>query len=364
MNSRKTLYSVLALCAVLAVLLHAEVVNGALTILGTLTASGAVDFKDATSTFPSKIGTSAPTACTLGQTFFDTDATAGSNWLLCTATGNPGTWTAVSGGGTTYTARDNLRDTSGTLDFDPTDVSTVWEYDDFRWHTLAATSITDSRISWSVTAVGTSTASVALQASSWPNIGIVRVTTGSVADGNGNGLALKGSDVLALGNLTDKPWRMVWVFKLGQTSGQRFHIGTASASNAVPVNGFGLRHDTNASAKCGAADTTNFMFWSYNNSGPSDACYDTGVAVDGNFHTLVMRSDGTTNQKVWLSLDGGTERSVCSSGCDFTATVTTTAVIPVATVVNSSGGSATRYVDFDTYGFTARVSNSKNDRNP
>ena len=62
-----------------------------------------IDFSGKTSTTPAKIGTLAPASCRVGETFFDTDATAGENWLLCTSTN---TWTAVVGGGggslTTY----------------------------------------------------------------------------------------------------------------------------------------------------------------------------------------------------------------------------------------------------------------------
>ena len=63
----------------------------------------AFDVSGKTSTKPAKAGTEAPATCTVGEAFFDTDATPGANWLLCTATN---TWTAVvgtggEGGGTT-----------------------------------------------------------------------------------------------------------------------------------------------------------------------------------------------------------------------------------------------------------------------
>lgn len=41
-------------------------------------------------------GTTAPATCVVGEVFFDTDATAGSNWYGCTATN---TWTLMSGSG-------------------------------------------------------------------------------------------------------------------------------------------------------------------------------------------------------------------------------------------------------------------------
>ena len=63
------------------------------------TQSKSVDFSAATSTKPSKTGTTVPASCAVGETFFKTNATAGQNLYGCTATN---TWTvlgAASGGG-------------------------------------------------------------------------------------------------------------------------------------------------------------------------------------------------------------------------------------------------------------------------
>lgn len=54
-----------------------------------------VDFSGATSTKPNKSGTSLPATCSVSETFFKTDATAGQNLYLATATN---TWTQVAGG--------------------------------------------------------------------------------------------------------------------------------------------------------------------------------------------------------------------------------------------------------------------------
>ena len=52
-----------------------------------------VDFSAATSTKPSKTGTAIPAACSIGETFFKTDAAAGANLYGCTATN---IWTVQS----------------------------------------------------------------------------------------------------------------------------------------------------------------------------------------------------------------------------------------------------------------------------
>lgn len=58
--------------------------------------AAAVDYGSAASTKTVKVGTSVPGACGVGELFFDSDATAGSNFFGCTATN---TWTLLGGTG-------------------------------------------------------------------------------------------------------------------------------------------------------------------------------------------------------------------------------------------------------------------------
>jgi len=79
-------------------------VNGGRVYLGTLKAGGSsatIDFSAAGSTAPVKTGllSARPAACTQGQIYFATDSTAGQNLSFCTTTGNPGVWSAITGGG-------------------------------------------------------------------------------------------------------------------------------------------------------------------------------------------------------------------------------------------------------------------------
>lgn len=71
--------------------------TGTASVAG-LSASASVDFSAAAHTKPSKSGTNATmtaTTCAIGETFWVTDAAAGSNWFGCTATN---TWTLMGGG--------------------------------------------------------------------------------------------------------------------------------------------------------------------------------------------------------------------------------------------------------------------------
>jgi len=66
-----------------------QVINGSRTLLGNWDVSGAATTK------PLKAGTVIPATCGVGEMFFKTDATAGANVYLCTATN---TWTQIAGG--------------------------------------------------------------------------------------------------------------------------------------------------------------------------------------------------------------------------------------------------------------------------
>lgn len=62
---------------------------------GANTFTGANTFASATQTTPNKVGTSLPATCSVGQTYFKSNSTAGENLHLCTATN---TWTQVTSG--------------------------------------------------------------------------------------------------------------------------------------------------------------------------------------------------------------------------------------------------------------------------
>ncbi len=81
-----------------------EAVNGSPVVMGTLKSTGAqsaVDFTAAGTTAPVKTGLLAarPSTCAPGQMYFVTDATAGQNLYLCTATAVWSLGTGGSGGG-------------------------------------------------------------------------------------------------------------------------------------------------------------------------------------------------------------------------------------------------------------------------
>jgi len=104
---KKATIAMLLLCCLC---LRAQVVvNGGRVLKGRVDASGA------SATLPHRSGTGSPNArdncTTVGETYFQTDATAGSNTWACTTTGTPGTWTlqgASSGTTVVYSAWSNV----------------------------------------------------------------------------------------------------------------------------------------------------------------------------------------------------------------------------------------------------------------
>ena len=77
----------------LAIFTDADTIEGTSSLSLNITT---LDLSAATATTPNRVGAAPPGTCTVGQTFFDNNATAGSNLFGCTATD---TWTVLGGAG-------------------------------------------------------------------------------------------------------------------------------------------------------------------------------------------------------------------------------------------------------------------------
>ena len=75
----------------------------------TATAATTVNFGSAAATAPSKFGTTPPGTCTDGQTYVDTDAANGSNWLVCKGAA----WVVQGAGGSFQAADPDLTEVAG-----------------------------------------------------------------------------------------------------------------------------------------------------------------------------------------------------------------------------------------------------------
>jgi hypothetical protein len=146
-----------------------------------------------------------------------------------------------------------------------------------------------------------------------PNVGVIEFSTGTTANQKAGLTHVGGSSFGKAMNHTNTPWELNWVFRFpgaGDSSNVRLKVGavpTSWGSVSWPATGVGVRYDS-------AADTS-LTF--YAEDGGTTGVLASGVAPGVTWHLLKVRADGTTNQKVWMSLDGGTEKSACASGCDL-----------------------------------------------
>lgn len=265
-------------------------------------------------------------------------------------------WVTVKYDGTNFQMQSQTGNASA-ASFDITDPREVRFRDEFG--TGGTTNNAIGNLGWALISVGAAP-TVAKSASTFENAGNHSFTT-TATSGQGGGICLGSTAGLrTLGNLatnSDKSWRVVWVFALGETTTTRFRIGVGSCNTTAQLDDFvGLRFDTSA----GFTDT-NFQFFVRVSSG-SEAVSDSGVAADTNRHTLVVYSDGVNANRIYAKLDNGTPVSFCASGCTVATAPPSVNYDPVAIVVTDT--TATRSFSADLFAYKATVSTAVDDRNP
>lgn len=311
----------------LAALLWGEtVINGSRSILGAWNAGGA------TSTIPAKVGTTAPATCTVGEMFFDSDATAGSNILLCTSTD---TWTAVSGGGGSV-AETCL----------PGDLRYVCIAEEFVGRSTGINTV--ASMNW-----GTE-GTVSLIPGSWPRLGLYRAATGTTS-GNRAAIFLDSTNSPLFGVYanTTATWDSKIVFKLNSNADIAFSAGFGSRNNLTIQSGVGIRdYNGEFAVQWGAG-------------GAQGTPTSTGVAIDTNWHTFRVYTDGT-DQKVYTSFDGGTPITLCPSGCTITvssgASLWTTNAHGTPWFAVETATSASKSMDVDYWSFRGTVGTTEHVR--
>jgi hypothetical protein len=310
-----------------------------------------------------------PATCSIGQTYFVTDASAGNNWTGCTALN---TWTTLGGGGGGGSAptirdwagavtaranvvyRDNLTvtDSGGEdrtyIDYTAIDPRTVQLADEFANANTNSGAI--GSLGWNRNSIG-GTPVLQYQLASWPNIGVLRVSTPSASSAQGGSITLgTNATNVPLGPLVQQTnWRLIWVFRLGQTAELRFRIGICKGceATATGTDFVGLRYDTNLGD--GATGTWRLI---HRISTPTETAYDTGISADTAWHTLRMYS--TVAGGVIVQLDGNAAWTVCNSGCTLVPpTITTSQMDAALSIVNDAA--AAKFAEVDFFGFSARV---------
>ena len=298
---RKTIWAIVMLAAG-AVLLYAVTVAGNLDVLGTLTAA-IVDFTGSAATAPMKSGTALPASCSVGQAFFKTDATAGQNIYLCTATN---TWAQVQGGSG-----------GGSFDWKP-DSRYIWSKADFLGlyaniashseggfvftRDMGSQNLNNPRGSIA-SALALGMAAISTTTTSGNRTRYYTQLNAGQFPGDGSGLY----------GLTTVPWEIVAVFRWPTTAdstNSTTAVAFAADSPGWPTRGIGVRYIDGTD--------TYLTLYSSNSDGTWGGTAATTVTPDTAWHRLKIRSDGATAFKVWVSIDGGPEVDVCSSGCTLT----------------------------------------------
>lgn len=230
---------------------------------------------------------------------------------------------------------------AGGTTYDAADPSTVSFRDEFLGVDINSGWIR-SQAHWQIVALGGGNGSVTTgnpSAAGMANPGQILIPTGTVSSG-GNIVGLHSYGAMRNWDVRRANWKTTWVFSLSRTTQTDFAIGFAKDQNSAPasINSYAwLRYTATT-----AASTWRFASGKY--SGTS-ASYDTTITGDTNAHTFTVRGDSAGN-KLWFSLDGGTEVSACASGCTITATPTDETVQPVVTVITTDTTGTTVMLDF------------------
>lgn len=252
-------------------------------------------------------------------------------WYKLNSSGTETEFGAGGGGGTTY---------------DAADPSTVSFRDDFLGADISGGWVR-SQAHWQIVALGGGNGTVTTgnpSAAGMTNPGQILIPTGTVS-GGGNVVGLHSYGAMRIWDVRRANWKKSWVFSISGTTQIDFAIGFAKDQNSAPasINSYAwLRYTATT-----AASTWRFASGMY---GGTSASYDTTITADTNAHTVTVRGDAAGN-KLWFSLDGGTEISACASGCTITATPTDETVQPIVAVITTDTNSKTVMLDF--FGFQA-----------
>src|SRR5581483_10035912 len=252
-----------------------------------------------------------------------------------------------------YTFRDNLSNTSGTVDFNPTDDNVYWMYEDFATGGTSSGTIGSPGMTSAASGGTYSTLNVA--ANPLPgHVGVADLSSGTT---QGNYISiLTGTTMFSTPfNSSDLKgagysWRLSTVFRFPSSYGvtsMRFRTGlTDNASTLANTSGAFLRYDTNL------GDST---FQAVLCSGSTCTLVDTGVAPAADtWYRAGVSWDGIS-AKFTMTLNAAT-KTFCASGCDATATNfpnSTSTYLTYTTTLGTDTASA-RHCYLDKMAFSMR----------
>lgn len=131
---------------------------------------------------------------------------------------------------------------------------------------------------------------------------------------------------------SSSPWEFRYTFKLTSLLNMKVRVGLYDQGNTeVPGNGWWLRYVAGTDA----------AFVYENRAGGTSATTGSGVAPGtSSWYTLRIRSTAAGIVKMSVATDNGAfsaEKTICSSGCDISASVPTATLSPFFQIVSTSG---------------------------
>jgi len=227
---------------------------------------------------------------------------------------------------------------ANTLD-NPEDVSQMLLRDDFIGNSLGNAPFL---LGWTSHVTGTGAITVAN--GTWPFSGAAAIATGAT-NASFSSLALdRSGETIIQAPATNSHWSNTFALGISTvtagTTRVRFGFGTATNTTNIPTNGIYFRYDTDA----GIADTTVKICYDV---ASVETCANTTFAPPTSFVRYRMHSD--TAGKVCASVNGGTEVTICPSGCTATATAPAGNFTPFIQIVNDQAVNYTLTLDFWAY---------------
>ena len=335
-------------------------INGSRVMMGSWNASGA------THTLPSKTGLTAllPSTCAQGEEYFATDAAAGQNKYYCASTniwtqqsaflrtstfanlggavngsilycsncaqttpctaGGTGAvatalnaaWTCGGGGGAAYTFRDDLTNTSNTVDFNPFDTG-LFLVDEFMPNQRGAVgSFGIAALGWGISCIGGTTCYSSSVPDPGGHPGIYHISGGNTVAGMGASLNLADpydtpAGIMPIANLgtggSFTYWEAQSIVETDPSSIalSRYLVGfTDNTTTYHPANGnqIAVRYDT-AGGGCSSGESTVDWVYEVIVSG-TQHCVDSGLPVVlGTWYKIRIYSStpGTVNFQIGVS---------------------------------------------------------------
>ena len=279
---------------------------------------------------------------TVNHNLYVCNAAFGTSAPACTSV-TAGQWMLVNGsGGSSYTFRNNLVNTSGTVDFTPVDASVMDAMDDFLPSKNSNGAI--GTLHWGVSTLGTSCGSN-MVASQSNHPGIFQIVSGSTP-GDGCSLTLSDNTEGALypfinfGSAAGLSWEIQAIVQtdVSGVGNAKYLVGFSdSQSTYHPASGndIAIRYDHSGGGCVSNESTTT---WVYEVSvGGTKTCVNSGVAIASNtwYH---LRIYSTAPGTIQFQINGANAGSI--------ATAPTANMAPQFLTTSTGGSQESLFVDW------------------